>query len=167
MNRICQQACAYQLACALKWRLRHIETLRNPADEDSRFHEPKKQSKMFESKKHRKFQATTGPCKNVTAVAGNNCGRDGDIAIAPYGERRFSAGASFGSAKGVFLEFFSGTGRLTHAMSSRGLAALTPIDIINGSHHDLRRRGGAVGGSGFYSVGQGEICSFGDPFYSF
>jgi hypothetical protein len=163
LNRICQQACAYQLACALKWRLRHVETLRSPADEDSRFHEPKKQSNMFESKKHRKFRATTGPCKNVTAVAGNSCGRDGDAAIAPNGERRFSAGASSGPAKGVFLELFSGTGRLTHAMSSRGLAALTPVDITNGSHHDLRRRGAQLAVLAFIRSGRVRYVHLGTP----
>ena len=37
LNRICRQACSYQLGTGIRWRLRHVETLRNPADKDSRF----------------------------------------------------------------------------------------------------------------------------------
>jgi hypothetical protein len=39
LNRVCQMAAAYQFAARLRWRLRHIETDRNPADRDSRFTE--------------------------------------------------------------------------------------------------------------------------------
>lgn len=43
LNRICQQAAAYQIRTGIRWRLRHIESLRNPADKDSRFHQIAKQ----------------------------------------------------------------------------------------------------------------------------
>ena len=36
MNRICKSAAALQAACQIRWRLRHIETLRNVADKPSR-----------------------------------------------------------------------------------------------------------------------------------
>ena len=39
LNRICQQAAAYVLSTGIRWRLRHVESLRNPADKDSRFHQ--------------------------------------------------------------------------------------------------------------------------------
>ena len=37
LNQLCRVAAAYQGACGIKWRLRHIETKRNKADHDSRF----------------------------------------------------------------------------------------------------------------------------------
>lgn len=41
LNRICQQAAAYVLGTGIRWRIRHIESIRNPADRDSRFHQEK------------------------------------------------------------------------------------------------------------------------------
>ena len=41
LNRICQQSAAYQFVSGVRWRLRHIETLRNVADEPSRRFETK------------------------------------------------------------------------------------------------------------------------------
>ena len=36
LNQVCRAAAAYSAACGVRWRLRHIETKRNPADRDSR-----------------------------------------------------------------------------------------------------------------------------------
>lgn len=40
----------------------------------------------------------------------------------------------------MFLEIFSGTARLSHAISSLGFAAAVGVDNLNGPHHDLRHR---------------------------
>lgn len=45
LNQVCRSAAAYSTACGVRWRLRHIETLRNPADHDSRFTEEQKTPK--------------------------------------------------------------------------------------------------------------------------
>ncbi len=37
LNSLCQVAASYSMGCGIRWRLRHIETKRNPADRDSRF----------------------------------------------------------------------------------------------------------------------------------
>ena len=49
LSKVCRSACAYQMACDLRWRLRHIETMRNPADKDSRFHERKGSGRTISS----------------------------------------------------------------------------------------------------------------------
>ena len=41
LNKVCRSSAAYQLASGIRWRLRHVETLRNPADDDSRFDKAK------------------------------------------------------------------------------------------------------------------------------
>ena len=40
----------------------------------------------------------------------------------------------------LFLQVFSGTGRLTQAVEERGISVLEPLDIVLGKHADLRRR---------------------------
>ena len=34
LNGVCRAAAAYQFGSGVRWRLRHIETMRNPSDED-------------------------------------------------------------------------------------------------------------------------------------
>lgn len=41
LNELCRVAAAYAVSTGIRWRLRHIETKRNPADRDSRFLERK------------------------------------------------------------------------------------------------------------------------------
>lgn len=123
MNNLCKQAAAYQLGTGVKWRLRHVETLRNPADEDSRFHE------------HRGVRATR---------AGVLIG-DGAVPLGrgKHQSKSSSAPSDFGTSNqtGAFLEIFSGSGRLSAAVRDSGGLVAQQIDIIlNGSHHDLRRR---------------------------
>ena len=42
--------------------------------------------------------------------------------------------------KGIFLEVFAGTSRLTQAIQELGLSTLTPMEIKSGGQFDLRRR---------------------------
>lgn len=44
LNLVCRQAASYLFISSIRWRLRHVETLRNPADEDSRFDKPPKRN---------------------------------------------------------------------------------------------------------------------------
>ncbi len=41
LNELCRVAAAYAIPTGIRWRLRHVETKRNPADRDSRFLEEK------------------------------------------------------------------------------------------------------------------------------
>ena len=47
LNSLCQVAASYSMGCGIRWRLRHIETKRNPADRDSRFDQDIKTPKQF------------------------------------------------------------------------------------------------------------------------
>lgn len=46
LNGVCRRACAYQVACQVQWRLRHIPTERNVSDEPSRWFQPTGQKQM-------------------------------------------------------------------------------------------------------------------------
>ena len=122
MNNLCRQAAAYQLGSGVKWRLRHVETLRNPADEDSRFHQ------------HRGVRAT-----RLDELNGNSAVSFGH---GEHQSKSSSAPSGFGAStqNGAFLEIFSGSGRLSAAVRESGGLVAQQIDILNGSHHDLRRR---------------------------
>ena len=50
LNQYCRAAASYAAATGIRWRIRHIETLRNPADKDSRFDKPVKRDQVYESK---------------------------------------------------------------------------------------------------------------------
>ena len=50
LNQYCRAAASYAAATGIRWRIRHIETLRNPADKDSRFDKPVKRNQVYESK---------------------------------------------------------------------------------------------------------------------
>ena len=39
LNTLCRRSAAYQVACTVRWRLRHLVSARNPADAGSRRHE--------------------------------------------------------------------------------------------------------------------------------
>ena len=182
LNRCCQSACAYVAATGIRWRLRHIETLRNPADHDSRFHE----KKTIRKDKHIQVQSKINPIeskqprhipqpidlrsspqhslpRSSSSVRGvdhhgstASCGRE-DLGGGRIGEgpvrktcqaRHTESGkeeagyapSSSRKRRGMILELFSGTGRLSARLVHEGLGVLKAVDILNGSHHDLRRR---------------------------
>lgn len=125
LNRICQQAAAYQMATGIRWRLRHIESLRNPADKDSRFHEG------------RSKDAPLVPRLRVKGMNVDSASFHGRQSSQSSSQPAFEPSSRRG---GVFLELFAGTARLSSAVRGTGRAILRGVDITNGSHHDLRRR---------------------------
>ena len=182
LNRCCQSACAYVAATGIRWRLRHIETLRNPADEDSRFHEKKTKNKdkpvqingMMSPPENKQLSHNPNPKqlrptsqhslpRSSSSVRGidhhdssANGGREvlGGNGIGQMPDRKTCrarqdksgndkaghAPSSGRKRRGVILELFSGTGRLSARLVHEGLGVLKAVDILNGSHHDLRRR---------------------------
>ena len=140
LNRICQQAAAYQLSTGIRWRLRHVESLRNPADKDSRFHQqPVSRQLRSHAQAYKPSQVPINPRSiqhgSVVDSASHEQGR--------HPSQSSSQPSWSGHSKsrgGLFLELFSGTARLTQAFREAGAAVLRGVDICNGSHHDLRRR---------------------------
>ena len=128
LNRVCRQASALQFAASLRWRLRHVETARNPSDHDSR----------FDSAKARSFRKPL--------VSRNYTGVQPDVATTYSGQPTGNSASSKTPCKsrhafhGAFLEVFAGTARLSEAVERSGAAVFTPVDISFGSHHDLKRR---------------------------
>ena len=126
LNRICQQAAGYQMATGIRWRLRHVESLRNPADKDSRFHETVSRDAPL----GQRFRMSGVDVDSASFHRGRQSGQSSSQ---PTFKPCFRRG-------GVFLELFAGTARLSSAVRNTGKAVLRDVDITNGSHHDLRRR---------------------------
>lgn len=192
LNQVCRTAAAYAAACGIRWRLRHIETKRNPADRDSRLlsgHKPKSAAKMpFD---RGKVKSNHGLCSlpsssssvraSGTAVNGrehpllvrqhkpcesealdlrslrdfervrtegeakpSGLGIDSSMSCSSLSIMRSKSSQSPSgkspNSRGLFLEIFAGTGRLTQAVGSLGLSTLPPIEIKAGGHFDMRRR---------------------------
>jgi hypothetical protein len=153
LNKICRTACAYQMGCGIRWRLRHIETLRNPADRDSRFHEKqvKTGSGCDTSGGCKRVCFPPQPHRNQATVKTDvfplfGVGGEGSSCSPAQQSELISKRGTDGTlkkpmaCKGVFLEIFAGTARLTDALRRQRLATLHPVDCQFGSHHDVRRR---------------------------
>eukprot|EP00438_Fugacium_kawagutii_P002204 Skav236698 [mRNA] locus=scaffold4101:93982:96339:- [translate_table: standard] len=127
LNRVCQIAAGYQLVSNIRWRLRHVETDRNPADHDSRFLEKPKHKGLGKKMRERHVASHV---MEADLPAGDSCPTSST-----------SSSASLSRTKpGMFLEVFSGSGRLTTAVQQAGLASFNGIDNKNGVQYDLRRR---------------------------
>ena len=248
LNQYCRAAASYTAATGIRWRIRHIETLRNPADRDSRFDKPVKkvqvcrvrsgppasdQGKIFpqngfvespflaknrglnfspfvelggpfreptvthnqvdtpqDSDHPRGFKSTrskTQPSNCIEKPSQNqptqidkadkhvshsshlhsrtSCSKhartadklQGRLSDESCGGKLVEGGTSPVQGQhqsnpsvypkslsykrgGVFLEIFSGSGRFTNAVDTKGGGVLTGIDFLQGPHHDLRRR---------------------------
>lgn len=136
LNGVCRRACAYQVACQVQWRLRHIPTERNVSDEPSRWFQPTGQKQLGKI--------------NRDPV----CGQYGHVPVSQW-EASSPAVTSDGFSKstssrtrvldehekqGCFLEVFSGTGRLTKTMNSRGIPCFEDIEIGKGQEFNLLRK---------------------------
>lgn len=153
LNLLCGQACAYSMGSGIRWRLRHVETLRNPADRDSRYHEQERNVKSW-IKQHRKQQFhdkshDIKPSQVDSASATGDTPSDEtsvlDDGVGTFSGQHQSNSSAHrrnicGGRNGIFLELFSGSGRLTAAVKQLGCACLTAVDITGGKDFDLRRR---------------------------
>ena len=154
LNLVCRQAASYLFISSIRWRLRHVETLRNPADEDSRFDKPPKRypnkisnniksASFYECPSHPNTVTRKGPLVKRYVESSGFDGNRHKICDTPSCEPSSSSTCpppSTSPPYGVFLEIFAGTARLTTAVSKLGGATAPPIDHNFGSHHDLRRR---------------------------
>ena len=174
LNRLCRVAAAFQLGLDIQWRLRHVESSRNVADEPSRWFEkvrsdavkwiqfPPLRGKarldlcdlIFKGSRKLGFRmAPPGlelPCvddsKVETAPFEASEHKNGLHALSGCGSasssRQFRGDASrkCGDRKLVTLEVFSGSGRLSSALRSKGALVAGELDIQHGITHDLTRK---------------------------
>jgi len=126
LNGILRRAAAYQMACRVRWQVRHIPTDRNIADGPSRW---------FQTKSKLKHEERSRP-----PLDGHVLVPDFEAGRCPSFSSTVSAERSEPSRRGFILEFFSGTARLTRAFEEKGLATLPDIEVAKGHHFNLLRR---------------------------
>ena len=129
LNKLCREASSMRFVSGIRWRLRHIETDRNPADRDSRFHQ---------KLKHQSVKTKRGPM--IARGRGGDFGGCPILSGQQQSEPSYPRNTPPNCSHGVFLEIFAGSARLSHAVDKAGLATMTPMDAIFTSDHDLRRR---------------------------
>jgi len=128
LNNLCRKACAYTLGLRLQWRIRHVRTQHNVADEPSRRFDPpttqlKKQKQLDVAPLGRHVSALSSE-QGVPRLVGRASKLRGGEVLAEFG----------------FIEIFAGSGGLTKACSQRGLRVFPGIDICNGPLHDVSRK---------------------------
>ena len=167
MNRLCRQSSAYQFVSGIRWKLRHIETLRNIADRPSRLFEKRTAKKKSSGPRPFETRHYAVPDCSGTAMASRGPVTFDGVFQALH-PRIVKAGAEVipkkpacGSRADVHrscgipiprvhtvssvapkyvLELFGGTAVLTSACASRKLNCLFPFELGNGHIFDLRRR---------------------------
>lgn len=151
LNRLCRQAAAYQYGSGVRWRLRHLETKRNPADRDSRFWQ-----------KSGRNSGNRGAVFHRPAAHGVEVDRH-SFEAGRTPSQSSSAPKPKKHVPGFFLEIFSGTSRLTAAVQTCGMATAPPVDISFGSHHDLRRRSTQLAILSWLKAGWIRVVHMGTP----
>lgn len=188
LNRLCRISAAFQTSLGINWRLRHIESCRNTADEPSRWFEQNRppeikwiEMKRLKSKPHLelvKYISTT-PAKDLvnnrsppglTAIQDNDQPEDAEPA-----DCHSIGSPCLGNAickegkldrkcgKATMLEVFSGSGHLSQACESQGIRVVGQMDILHGHQFDLTRRSTQQFLIKFLASGTISYCHFGTP----
>eukprot|EP00974_Lingulodinium_polyedra_P070339 6806369-Lingulodinium_polyedra.AAC.1 len=107
---LCRVAAAYQLAAAIVWVVRYLESKRNPTDHDSR---------LADAGLIRAGEVRSGPRLLHTAAPPGLGGVQAPrpARLLPFQPPKF------------FLELFAGCCRLTGAVLSRGLRVAQPVEL--------------------------------------
>ena len=150
MNGLCRRACAYAVAGRIQWRLRHIPTSRNVSDESSRWFQPDKKSKAPVKEGAHYGHTPVSSFEAGLLSTGSELGKD----------KQPSAPAGQG---GFFLEMFSGTARLSKAMSEAGLPCLEDIEVGKGPTFNMLRKTSQKAVLRLISLGLILYCHFGTP----
>ena len=198
LNQLCRTAAAYAMSCGIRWRLRHVETKRNPADHDSRFDQKRPaatyghDASLFPFDRGKKDKPSVGRASEGNPLPSSSMSVRGLSTAIPGRGGTNGAQTAHGSPKtrqtasqrlaqkigggnvggframqqtarpvesgpevspqprkptspaprpgGLFLEIFSGSGRLTAAVKSLEAAVLSPVELKLGGHFDMRRR---------------------------
>ena len=142
LNRLCRRAAAYQLACRIQWRLRHIPTGRNVSDGPSRLWGPDFTLPPWLSKQtadERNEVPKVGHFDRDSFELGDRRRDPGREADGYGGSRRCLDGLPSSGAGSACLEIFSGTGRLTAALICEGLRCYPDIEVAKGSVFNMIR----------------------------
>ena len=134
LNKLCQRAAAYQLACRVQWRLRRISAERNVADGPSRMWGP--DFHKFDKREKGARRERPKPAEDVhydidSFELGWSPASSSSSPSSTASERQAS------DRKTYFLEVFSGAVRLSAAMAAAGLNILPDIEIAKGKHFDV------------------------------
>ena len=124
LNTLCRRACAYVMGCRFTWRLRHIRTEYNVADEPSRRFDPKPRPAPRCHDSHSAFG------KHVSATS-----------LEQGTSEKLASSAGLGRPRRgeMCLELFSGSGNLTAHLRKNKLKCFSPMDISHGTDYDLSR----------------------------
>ena len=94
LNSHCQIAASYSMGCGIRWRLRHIETKRNPADRDSRFDQEIRAPSQFPFDRGKYVEEPMQDAKSEQASRSSDCLARGVSAGAlPISSRRSARAA--------------------------------------------------------------------------
>ena len=73
LNSHCQIAASYSMGCGIRWRLRHIETKRNPAGRDSRFDQEIRAPSQFPFDRGKHVEEPMQDAKSQQASRSSDC----------------------------------------------------------------------------------------------
>ncbi|CAK0831794.1 unnamed protein product [Prorocentrum cordatum] len=136
LQALCRRAAAYRLGGQISWRLRYIETDRNPSDEDSRRWDLKKPAGLNRGPERR------DAAPSLSALAASYT-TSSSSRSPPSASSASVVRPSIQSepGKSVFcMELFGGKGELTRACLAEGLPFADSVDIRDGWEFDLSRR---------------------------
>eukprot|EP00435_Cladocopium_sp_Y103_P061503 s490_g23.t1 len=153
LNNLCKRAAAYQIGCSLQWRLRHIRSEDNVADEPSRRWGPDVGRGL---RKRREEGNTLGEHFFIDSF------EQGHHPSSPSKPKKTNAD-NFGAT--AFLELFAGTAQLSEAVEKSGCRTLPAFDVSKGKHFNLLNKGvqeviiGLIRGRHVWCVHLGTPCT--------
>lgn len=125
MGGLCKKAAAYQIACRIQWRLRHIRSEKNVADQPSRWFGPSSVEKRFR--------------KQPTGISYGHVPVSHFEAEIPMVET-FSKPPKADEGLGLFVEMLSGCGQLTSQMRLAGVGCGPELELLKGKQYNLLRK---------------------------
>ena len=143
LNRLCRRSSAYQIACGVQMRLRHIPSEKNVSDGPSRRWGADKPVRRTTSSNQKHRSDRGDAVEEITGsgpMAGHVSAHSFEIGLSESVVPTLNASSSSVSKRGkpvFFLELFSGTARLTKAMKSQGLKVLPDFEVAKGREFDL------------------------------
>lgn len=153
LNNLCKKAAAYQIGCSIQWRLRHIRSEDNVADEPSRRWGP---DVSRASRGQRVDRNSLGEHFFIDSFEQGNHSSSSSKPVPP-------ATRTFGTS--AFLELFAGTAHLSDAVKKAGCRVLPAFDIAKGKHFNLLDKGiqeviiGLIRGKHIWCVHFGTPCT--------
>lgn len=143
LNMLCRRSSAYQIACGVQMRLRHIPSEKNVLDGPSRrwgADKPVRKTISSCSKHPSDHGDAVEEFNGSRPMAGHVLAHSLEIGRSETVVPTSNVSPSSVGKRGkpvFFLELFSGTARLTKAMKSQGLRVLPDFEVAKGKEFDL------------------------------